>query len=142
MTPALVPEFAVSDCKASVRFYRDLIGFQVVYDRPEEGFAYLQLGQAALMLDQIGLGRTFGDGHLPNAYPFGRGVNLQIRVPSVDAIAVRLIAADIALFLPIEEKWYRRDDGMIGQRQFVVADPDGYLLRLFEPLAERDNPLL
>ena len=34
-----------------------------------------------------------------------------------------------ALTLPLEERWYRAGAGQIGQRQFVVADPDGYLLR-------------
>jgi hypothetical protein len=59
-------------------------------------------------------------------------------VPSVDEILTRLAAADVALILPLEEKWYRRDDHEVGNRQFVVADPDGYLLRLFEDLGRRD----
>lgn len=41
--PSLVPELAVIDCSVSVRFWRDLLGFEVLYDRPEEGFAYLAL---------------------------------------------------------------------------------------------------
>ena len=52
---ALVPELSVRDCAASLRFYRDILGFAVRYQRPEEGFAYLALGEAELMLDQIGL---------------------------------------------------------------------------------------
>lgn len=41
---ALVPEIAVSDWQKSRAFYCDLIGFHVVYERPEEGFTYLALG--------------------------------------------------------------------------------------------------
>ena len=31
---ALIPELAVADWRASVRFYRGLLGFAVAYDRP------------------------------------------------------------------------------------------------------------
>jgi len=136
-TNALVPELAVSDWRTSRTFYRDLIGFQVAYERPEEGFSFLTLGDAQLMIDQIGIGRTFGTKDAPLERPFGRGMNLQILVPAVSIIVERLAAAGVTLYLPLEEKWYRRDDYDVGNRQFVVADPDGYLLRLFEDLGKR-----
>lgn len=135
--PALIPEFAVSDFETSKAFYCDLLGFAVDYARPEEGFAMLSLGNAFLMIDQIGVGRTFDDGHLPNGYPFGRGLNVQIEVPDLAPLLVRLAAADVTLYLPLEEKWYRRNDCETGNRQIVVADPDGYLLRFFETLGSR-----
>ncbi|MDH4440400.1 MAG: VOC family protein [Rhizobium sp.] len=143
MGNALVPELAVSDWLASRAFYCDLIGFAVAYERPEEGFSYLTLGEAQLMIDQIGIGRTFEIEEAPLEKPFGLGLNLQIRVPSVDDILTRLAAAGVVLYPPLEEKWYRRDDHEVGNRQFVVADPDGYLLRLFEDLGARDiTPVL
>ena len=134
---ALVPELAVSDWQISRGFYCDLVGFEVAYERPEEGFSYLVLGDAQLMIDQIGIGRTFEIDEAPLERPFGRGLNLQIRVPDVSAILQRLSAAGVPLYLPLEEKWYRRDDHEVGNRQFVVADLDGYLLRLYEDLGER-----
>ncbi len=73
MNNALVPEFAVSDWQASKEFYCNILGFSCDYERPEEGFCYLSLDGAELMIDQIGTGRTFADGHLPRSYPFGRG---------------------------------------------------------------------
>jgi catechol 2,3-dioxygenase-like lactoylglutathione lyase family enzyme len=135
---ALVPELAVSDWRTSRAFYRDLIGFEVVYERPEEGFSFLRLGDAQLMIDQIGLGRTFELAEAPLDRPFGRGLNLQIRVPQVRSILDRLETAGVSLYLPLEEKWYRRDDHEVGNRQFVVPDPDGYLLRLYEDLGMRN----
>ena len=39
--------------------------------------------------------------------------------------------------MPLEERWYRREDEELGNRQFVVADPDGYLLRFFTNLGTR-----
>lgn len=134
---ALVPELAVSDWRTSRAFYCDLIGFEVVYERPEEGFSFLTLGDAQLMIDQVGLGRTFELAEASLDRPFGRGLNLQIRVPQVRPILDRLDTAGASLYLPLEEKWYRRDDHEVGNRQFVVPDPDGYLLRLYEDLGMR-----
>lgn len=134
---ALIPELAVRDWQASIRFYCDLIGFSVAYDRPEEGFAFLELGEAQLMIDQLGVGRDFLFGEGPLQFPFGRGVNLQISVANVTPILTRLEAAGLEPFLPLEEKWYRKGDSVVGNRQFVIADPDGYLLRLTENLGER-----
>ncbi|HSF90626.1 MAG TPA: VOC family protein [Paracoccaceae bacterium] len=134
MSAALVPEFGVTDLDRSIKFYCDVIGFSVLYSRPEEGFAYLTLGAAELMLDQIDVGRSFVLEQAPPVYPFGRGMNLQIRVAAIAPILERLDVARIPLFLPVEEKWYRKNDASVGQRQFVVGDPDGYLVRLFENL--------
>ena len=132
---ALVPELAVSDWRASFDFYCRLLGFSVAYDRPEEGFAFLVIGEAQLMIDQIGVGRDFDNA--PRERPFGRGLNLQIEVPALDPILARLQEAGVTLFLESEERWYRSGQRELGQRQFVVADPDGYLLRLCEGLGDR-----
>ena len=139
MPNALVPEFAVSDFEISRAFYCDLLGFTCSYMRPEDGFAYLVLGEAELMIDQIGEGRTFDDGHLPTQYPFGRGLNVQIEVRAIAPLVARLRAATHALYLEPEDKWYRKGTTDVGNRQFVVADPDGYLLRFFETLGTRKH---
>ncbi len=135
--PSIVPELAVRDWSVSRRFYCDTLDFQAAYERPEEGFSYLTKEGAALMIDQIGLGRSFDDGHLPTEYPAGKGVNLQIRVASVTDLLDRLEAANVPLYLALEDKWYRRGAEEVGNRQFVVADPDGYLLRFFQALGVR-----
>lgn len=127
----------MSDWRKSKEFYCGILGFECVYERAEEGFCYLRLGDAELMIDQIGEGRTFDDGHLPTGYPFGKGVNVQIRVPSVSPLMLALAGNHQALYLPVEDKWYRVGAKESGNRQFVVADPDGYLLRFFEDLGSR-----
>lgn len=137
---ALVPELSVRDCRCSLAFYCAVLGFEVAYERPEEGFAYLRLGDAQLMIDQIGIGRDFGaPGGAPLTAPLGRGMNLQIEVAAIDSLVARLSAAGIALHLPIEERWYRQEDKVTGLRQFIVADPDGYLLRSHESLGQRPS---
>ena len=136
MGARLVPELEVGDLDASLAFYVDACGFVVRYARPEEAFAYLEREGAELMLEAAhGPGRRFTEAPLER--PFGRGINLQIQVGSVDALHARLRDAGARLVLPLEDRWYRRDDVDLGSRQFVVADPDGYLLRFFEDLGER-----
>jgi catechol 2,3-dioxygenase-like lactoylglutathione lyase family enzyme len=135
-SPKLVPELYVSDIGRSRRFYTEVLGFAVLYERPEERFAYLVREGAALMLDQpADPGRTWLAG--PLEHPYGRGVNLQIEVGHIDSLHAAVLASGAPIERPLEERWYRRGDGQIGQRQFVVQDPDGYLLRFFQPLESR-----
>ncbi len=49
---ALVPELYVSGLAASVVFYLDVLGFQIEFDRPEDEFVCLRLGEARLMLEE------------------------------------------------------------------------------------------
>lgn len=133
--PGLVPELAVTDYEASKRFWCGLIGFSLRYERPEEGFGYLVLGSAHLMLDQINQGRTWATGTLEA--PLGRGINLEIQVAPLDAAWERLTLAQWPIFVEPEEKWYRAGDVEIGVRQFLIQDPDGYLVRLQEEIGER-----
>ena len=136
----MVPEIYCSDYESSLAFYLGVIGFVIVYERPDERFAYLDLGGAELMIEQtVDPSRTLVAGDL--IQPYGRGLNLQITVDSVDLIHTRVVGAGRPIFLPIEERWYRRAEVEMGQRQFVAADPDGYLLRFCESLGERPHKL-
>lgn len=49
---AVIPEFVVSDIEKSRRFYCDLLGFSVQYERPEEKFLFLSLEDCQLMLEE------------------------------------------------------------------------------------------
>lgn len=136
MTARLIPELDVENLDRSLAFYTRIIGCTVLYDRPEERFAFLDLEGARLMLEEAaGPGRRFATA--PLEHPYGRGVNFQIQVADVDELYARVLAATARVVLPIEQKWYRRGDHEIGHRQFVVADPDGYLLRFFTDLGRR-----
>lgn len=132
--PGLVPELLVGDLAVSLGFWVRLCGFEVFYDRPEEGFAYLHCGTAHLMLDQIGIGRDWAPGALNR--PLGRGVNFQIAVPAIAPLVDRLAAGDWPLFLAPETTWYQTGDTRAGVSQFLVQDPDGYLVRFSESLAD------
>lgn len=133
--PGLVPELSVTDYEASRHFWCDLVGFSLRYERPEEGFGYLVLGNAHLMLDQINQGRTWETGALEP--PLGRGINFEVQVENLDTVLRRITNAGWPIFVDPEEKWYRAGDIEIGVRQFLVQDPDGYLLRLQQEIGER-----
>lgn len=139
MGNALVPELYCSDIARSLAFYVGVLGFRVRYARPEEGFAYLEREGAELMLDALHSpdpgSRTWLAG--PLEAPFGRGINLQIRASDVDALHAAASAAGARIFLAMEERWYRAGDHAVGNRQFIVLDPDGYLLRFFQDLGSR-----
>ena len=112
---ALVPELQVSDFDESLAFYTEVLGVAVAWSRPEEGFALLEREGASVMLEQAGgPGRRITTG--PLEQPFGRGVNFQILVSSVDALAERLEANGRRPIIPLEERWDRRGTGRIGQR--------------------------
>jgi catechol 2,3-dioxygenase-like lactoylglutathione lyase family enzyme len=133
---SLVPELSVTDYPKTVEFYTEILGFKIEYQRKEDGFAYLSLGESQIMIDQIGLTRTWQTGEYE--YPLGRGINFQIEVPDVDLLVNRLRKNKIDLFMELEEKWYRKDETEVGNRQFLVQDPDGYLLRFFEDMGTRE----
>jgi catechol 2,3-dioxygenase-like lactoylglutathione lyase family enzyme len=136
MRATLVPEFVCSNFAESLRFYTGLLGFRVLYSRPEERFAYLERDGAELMLEQsVSKDRLWPRAEL--AYPFGRGINFQIQVADAERLHAAILAAGVAFYLPLEEKWYRRENDEIGVRQFAIQDPDGYLLRFSQIIGER-----
>ena len=51
--PKLIPELICSSFNESLHFYVDVLGFKIEYDRPDEGFAMLEYGNAMLMIDEM-----------------------------------------------------------------------------------------
>lgn len=131
----MTPELICSDVRSSLAFYR-MLGFRIVYDRPQERFAYLERDGAELMLEQP-RSRDRLHPRAPLEHPYGRGVNLSVEVDDVDALYAAVLAAGHEPHLPLEDRWYDRADDAVGVRQFAVQDPDGYLLRMSQRLGTR-----
>lgn len=130
----LVPELTVTSLEESLRFYQ-AAGFSVRYRRESPPFAYLELGQAQLMLEQR---HVEGWNVEPLDKPFGRGVNFQIVVPDVGQVLSALLSLNSILFRSPRDSWYRvAPDAEKGQREFLVQDPDGFLLRFVQCLGQR-----
>jgi hypothetical protein len=85
--PPLIPELQVRDISASLRFYLDALGFQIMFDRPESKFAMIALQGSWIILEQAeGFNAVteeeFVEGRQWRTraldYPFGHGINFQI----------------------------------------------------------------
>ncbi|QAY88628.1 VOC family protein [Pseudomonas sp. ACM7] len=131
-----VPELMITDLDRSLAFWVSCLGFTVAYQRPEDGFAYLDLDGAQVMLEQVDpkAGQWLT---APLSKPFGRGINLQIDVKAVAPVIRKLGEMGCPLFRECKDTWYRAESVEVGQREFIVQDPDGYLVRLVERLGER-----
>ncbi|MBN2334559.1 VOC family protein [Candidatus Bathyarchaeota archaeon] len=130
---ALIPELSVSDIEKSLRFYRGTLGFTVEYARPEDRFCFLSYEGSQMMIEETNDHWLTGE----LEHPYGRGVNFQIEVSDVSVLLERLGEAGVALFRPPKESWYRGGDTEYGQTEFLVQDPNGYLLRFTQDIRER-----
>jgi len=123
----MVPELLVSDFEKSLSFYLEILGFSIMFQRMDPNFAYLEIGGAQLMIEEDHetawrVAEVEG--------PRGRGINLQIDVPSVSEVNSRVQKSGLPIFRPVHESWYSTSEGEVGQLELLVQDPDGYLLRL------------
>ena len=129
----LIPELSVSNIHKSLQFYVKTLGFMIEYSRPEDKFYFLSYEDAQVMIEEIN--DHWWTGELEQ--PFGRGINVQIEVSDVSVLIERLEESEVALFRPLKESWYRGGDAEFGQIEFLVQDPDGYLLRFTQDIGER-----
>lgn len=120
-----VPELLVDEFNRSLGFYQ-MLGFTAMYQR--DGFAYLDYHNAQLMIAQ----RNDWWETATMERPYGRGVNLQFSTHELDALIDRLTTANIALYEAKQEKWRDLGSHQGGSWEFLVQDPDGYLLRFLQ----------
>jgi lactoylglutathione lyase len=137
----LVPELSVVDLERSLSFYCGLLGFEVLFDRPEDRFAYLSFHGSELMIEEDRPSEGVSSPWIiePLDYPRGRGLNLSIACPDAVALVARLQEGNVSLQKPLEDKWYRVKEAFHGERNFLVQDPDGYLLRFAEDLGVKSS---
>lgn len=124
--PGLVPELLVTSLAGSLHFYVDVIGFGVIDRRTEPEFAIVRLGTSFIMLEEVEPGGWITGELEP---PFGRGVNFEIEHPDPRGLASALESFGVALFRPVRRTEYLSRGKVVAQWEFLVCDPDGYLLR-------------
>jgi catechol 2,3-dioxygenase-like lactoylglutathione lyase family enzyme len=129
----LVPELDVFDLAKSEAFWCDILGFRIACQRPENRFMYIELQGSQVMLKQRNGNWETGD----LERPLGRGINFQMFVESVEPLLHALDKANWPLFRECHDAWYRIAGEERGNRQFLVQDPDGYLLRFAQNLGKR-----
>jgi catechol 2,3-dioxygenase-like lactoylglutathione lyase family enzyme len=126
----LIPELLVFSFEKSLYFYTQLLGFKIEYDRPEKKFAMLSFQGSQIMINERN--GWWETGKLE--YPLGRGINLQIDIDNIAPLVETLLHNKINLYQKPEDNWYRKGDKEVGNREFLVQDPDGYLLRFAQDL--------
>ena len=121
----LIPELSVSDIDKSLSFYLTVLSFTLEYERKDDKFALISMQDSQLMIEEInGCWQT---GEL--VYPFGRGVNFQIIVNNIDELYKNVKKNNYPIKIEMQENWYQARQKLIGQKEFLIMDPDGYLLR-------------
>jgi catechol 2,3-dioxygenase-like lactoylglutathione lyase family enzyme len=121
---SLTPMLFVHDVEASSRWYQDLLGATSAHGGPD--FEMLMLdGHVALQLHHADR-EEHGDARLPPGAPPGAGVLLYCPVADVRA------AHRAALVIGAEVESEPQFIATAGHTEFVVHDPDGYALALFQ----------
>ena len=134
----MVPELSVSNFERSLAFYVDLLGFFIRIKRENPDFVYLEQEHVHMMLEQIS-DEGWSTGELEA--PLGRGVNFQIELSDLEPLVKRLQTHKVHLFRELKETWYDIGEKLSGERELLLQDPDGYLLRFTQHLGEKPKSL-
>lgn len=121
---SLIPELSVTDIEKSKEFYLNL-DFKVMYERKEDKFCFLYLEDNQIMIEEINNNWNVGE----MKYPFGNGINISMTVSDIDSFYENIISKKFVLFRKIKTSKYRVDDIIYEDKEFLLQDPDGYLLR-------------
>ena len=121
---SLIPELSVTDIEKSKKFYLNL-GFKIMYERKEDKFCFLYLEDNQIMIEEINNNWNVGE----MKYPFGNGINISMTVSDIDSFYENIISKKFVLFRKIKTSKYRVDDIIYEDKEFILQDPDGYLLR-------------
>lgn len=121
---SLIPELTVSDIEKSKEFYLEL-GFKIKYERIEDKFCFLELENNQLMIEEIN--NNWNTAVIE--YPFGRGINISMSVSDVEKMYNNLKNKNFKFFLDLEYHAYEVNEITYNDKEFLIQDPDGYLLR-------------
>lgn len=135
----MVPELSVSNFERSLAFYVDVLGFSIRIRRENPDFVYLEQEHVHMMLEQIS-DEGWVTGELEA--PLGRGVNFQIELSDLEPLVKRLQTHKVPLFREMKETWYDIGEKLSGERELLLQDPDGYLLRFTQHLGEKPKSLV
>jgi catechol 2,3-dioxygenase-like lactoylglutathione lyase family enzyme len=123
----IMPLFISRNVPTAIAFYRDRLGFDVMFQGPEPDdifFGIVTRGGAGIMLKEVGLEpipnytRDVKKGFAPwDAY---------VHVPDPDALAAEFASRNIEFWKPLHDN---SDD----LRGFEVQDADGYVLYFGRP---------
>jgi catechol 2,3-dioxygenase-like lactoylglutathione lyase family enzyme len=117
------PFFIVRNLPSALSFYRDRLGFEIIFEGPADDpfFGIVRRGSAMIMLKDVGVDP------LPNykREPAARW-DAYLNVPDPDVLAVEFASRNVEFSKPLKDD----DDGLRG---FELKDADGYVLFFGRP---------
>ena len=121
----MIPELSVFDIEQTKRFYNDL-GFKIEYERPEEKFVFISFQDSQFMFEQIH-DNGWNIGEL--IYPLGRGINFSIAVDDIEGLYKLVKTLNLEIYRELNKSIYQVNGTEETQTEFLIQDPNGYLLR-------------
>ena len=135
---SLIPELIVSNIEKSLNFYKNILLFEIIYLREKDGFCFLEYYKSQIMIEQKNDNWITGE----LTYPFGRGINLQIKTNEINRLIdrVKLMSGKTFFRSPFSSE-YETKWGIEKVREFLIQDPDGYLLRFSQEEVKKNRNL-
>ena len=121
----LIPELSVFDILQTKKFYKEL-GFKIEYERQKEKFIFMSFQDSQFMFEQIH-DDGWNTGEL--SYPLGRGINFSIAVEDVEELYKLVKTLNFEIYKELTRNKYRVNGTEETQIEFLIQDPNGYLLR-------------
>jgi len=115
-----VPLLQVFDIHTSLKFYRDVLGFEIVQETDHDWWAMIRLGNATLMLNTAYEDNARPPAPDPQRILGHQDVSLYFDVDDLDSLYKHLKANGCDVRPPADTTY--------GLRQLNVRDPDGYEL--------------
>ncbi|HEX6745819.1 MAG TPA: VOC family protein [Longimicrobium sp.] len=123
---SISPFFIVRSLQSALSFYRDRLGFEVIFEGPagDPFFGIVSRGGGMILLKDVGVDPV------PNyTRDVKQGVarwDAYVDVPDPDALAAEFASRDVEFSEPLKDT----DDGLRG---FELKDADGYVLFFGRP---------
>ena len=121
----LIPELSVFDILQTKNFYEEL-GFKIEYERQEEKFVFMSFQDSQFMFEQIH-DEGWNTGEL--IYPLGRGINFSITVDDIENLYTLVKSKKFEIYKKLTKSVYLVNGIEEIQMEFLIQDPNGYLLR-------------
>ncbi|WP_455031574.1 bleomycin resistance protein [Oribacterium sp.] len=121
----LIPELSVFDIFQTKKFYEEL-GFKIEYERQEEKFVFMSFQDSQFMFEQIH-DEGWNTGEL--IYPLGRGINFSIAVDDIENLYTLVKSKKLEIYKKLTKSVYLVNGIEEIQMEFLIQDPNGYLLR-------------
>jgi catechol 2,3-dioxygenase-like lactoylglutathione lyase family enzyme len=121
----LTPNLLVANVERSLAFYTEILGFERGMTVPEQSpfvFAQVTSGSIEIFLnDAAGAVKEYP---VLAGKPLGTSGTMFVEVEGIRALHAEL-APKVTIVMPLITQWY-------GTMEFVIADPDGYLITFAE----------